>query len=83
MVPPAPRYEDRRDFFVAIRLVRICHTGSLTLETRSVLAAALSVWSATHTLRLLQVARDPPGIAAANSTIRHNLDNVSELALYW
>jgi hypothetical protein len=50
MVPAAPRYEGGRDFVVAIRLVRICHAGSLTLETFSVLAAALSVWSVTRKL---------------------------------
>ena len=33
MVPSTPRYEDRCDFIVAIRLVGICHAGSLALET--------------------------------------------------
>ena len=31
MVPSTPGYEDRRDFFIAIRLVGICHAGSLAL----------------------------------------------------
>jgi hypothetical protein len=47
MDPPALGYDVQCDFFVAIRLVGICHHSCVAFENPQGLRAALSGWSAT------------------------------------